>query len=315
MKVASITSAAVCFLAAGTVAPADVVTIGAAKDASIFSSTPNNSDGGGPGMFAGTDSSGSRLRSLIQFDIAGNVPFGSTITSVQLTLYLGMVVGGGGIQGDQTPRVIELHRLSGSWGEGSTGSASTSIAGTGQGFPANDGNATWLDRLYSATSPISWNTPGGDFVPAASGSATVSQTINAAYQWTSTASLVSDAQSWLDNPSGNDGWLLENTDETDLRTFRAFWTREASNAALRPQLQVTFTAVPEPGTALLLVPAVLIRRRVHQPGGSNRSNAAITIPALPAVFADRQFPYRSVYCPARTLRRPSGGSGQTCAWQ
>ena len=37
-----------------------------------------------------------RRRALLQFDIADNVPAGATITSVKLTLTLGMVAGGGG---------------------------------------------------------------------------------------------------------------------------------------------------------------------------------------------------------------------------
>jgi hypothetical protein len=45
---------------------------------------------------------------------------------------------------------------------------------------------------------------------------------------------------------------LENTDETDPKTFRAFYTREESNTALQPELQITYTAVPEPSSLALL---------------------------------------------------------------
>src|SRR6476646_7857587 len=76
-------------------AGADLVTVGASHDATIYSGNPNNSNGGGPGMFAGTDGTPETLRSLIQFDVAGAVPAGSTITSVQLTLSLGAVAGNG----------------------------------------------------------------------------------------------------------------------------------------------------------------------------------------------------------------------------
>src|SRR5205085_1898125 len=105
------------------VARADVVTIGAAADASIFSTNLNNSLGAGPGMFVGTDTNGQKMRSLLRFDVAANVPAGATITDVKLTLHLGQVAGGSGSGGDTTPRTIELHRLTQSWGEGTTGSA------------------------------------------------------------------------------------------------------------------------------------------------------------------------------------------------
>jgi hypothetical protein len=56
---------------------------------------------------------------------------------------------------------------------------------------------------------------------------------------------------------------LENNDESSAKTFRAFYTREESNSALQPQLQITYTAVPEPGSlsVLGLVALGLSRRR------------------------------------------------------
>ena len=238
-------------------ARADIITLTTSKDATIYSppTDDTHSNGGGPGMFAGADGGGHALRSLLQFDIAGNLPAGATVTSVQLTLFLGQVAGSGA-SADHTPRAIELHRLTADWGEGTTGSTFTTIAGTGNGFAANSGDATWTDRFFSATSPTTWTTAGGDFAGTASASTVVSQTTSAAYTWSSTPALVSDVQSWLDNPSANDGWLLENTDEIDAQTFRAFWTREATNPALRPALQVTFT--PEPREMLLLLPLVIV---------------------------------------------------------
>jgi hypothetical protein len=53
--------------------------------------------------------------------------------------------------------------------------------------------------------------------------------------------MVSDAQGWLDNPSSNFGWILVNEDETDTRTFRAYYSRETATATWHPQLQVTYT--------------------------------------------------------------------------
>lgn len=219
-------------------ARADIVTITPSKDAAIYAANVNNSNGAGPGMFVGTDTGPNRLRSLIAFDIAG-VPqlSGATITNVQLTLTLGLVAGG-----SPPTETIDLHRLTGDWGEGTTGSGSSGIGGTGGGFAANTGDATWNARMYPASL---WTTAGGDFSPTVSASVSVGSTINASYAWTSTPALVADVQGWLDNPATNFGWELVNEDETSARTFRAFYTRETSTAAFRPQLQITY-AVPEP---------------------------------------------------------------------
>jgi hypothetical protein len=62
--------------------------------------------------------------------------------------------------------------------------------------------------------------------------------------------LVSDVQGWLDSPANNFGWTVINAAETTPSDFRAFYTRDFSDAALRPALQISYTAavVPEPET-------------------------------------------------------------------
>ncbi len=133
------------------------------KDATIFEGDPENSNGAGPGMFAGTDGTSAPLRGLIQFDIADNIPAGATIFGVQLELSLGKVAGSGGGGGPGAGTVtsnIELHKLTTAWGEGTTGAGLTQIGGTGQGFAAGPGDATWNASSYPNTP---WTTPGGDF--------------------------------------------------------------------------------------------------------------------------------------------------------
>lgn len=209
------------------------------KDSSIFQDNVNNSNGAGPGIFAGGNGGSSPRRALIYFDVAGydtNVLGGalsgaSSINSVTLQLVLGKVAGsagggggGGGGGGDTTPRVIKLHKVtSGMWGEGSTGSGYTSIGGTGGGFAANSTDATW--NAYSYSSPT-WSTAGGDYSSTVSASTTVSQTLNTTYSW-SHANMVSDVQAWLSSPSSNYGWILINDDESSSTTFRAFYSKEA----------------------------------------------------------------------------------------
>jgi ABC-type nitrate/sulfonate/bicarbonate transport system substrate-binding protein len=240
-------------LARGACGRATTVPIGGAsdahistdvKDATIFENNPDSSNGAGPGMFSGTDGSGLPLRGLIRFDVADNVPAGATIFNVQLELYLGKVAGsggGGGPGGGTLTSTIGLHALSADWGEGTTGAGATTIGTTGQGFPANPGDATWNAAFYQQ---VSWTNAGGDFAATASAVATVGTTLNAASTWGSTPALVSDVQGWLNNPQTNFGWELVNTDETDSRTFRAFWTKEASDPTLRPELLVTYAVLP-----------------------------------------------------------------------
>ena len=207
--------------------------------------TLDNSNGAGPGMFSGTDGSGLPLRGLLRFDVADNVPAEATIFNVQLELFLGKVAGSGGGGGPGSGVAfsnIELHKLSTAWGEGTTGSGDTQIGTTGQGFPANPGDATWNAASYPSTA---WTNPGGDFVPTASAVATVGTTMNAASTWGTTSALVSDVQGWLNNPMTNFGWALVNSDETDSRTFRAFWTKRIQRPDIASvELLVTYSVLP-----------------------------------------------------------------------
>jgi hypothetical protein len=214
------------------------------KDASIFQNNVDNSNGAGPGMFAGTNGTSSPRRGLIEFNIAAKVPAGATITSVQLEMFLGQTAGGGAGSFD-----IQLHKLTSNWGEGTTGSTSTTIGATGQGFPANPGDATWNANFFGSST---WTTPGDDYSSIVSATTSVGSTVNQGYTWGSTTTMVADVQGWLDTPSSNDGWAVINANETSATTFRAFWTKETTTASLRPELVVTYTPAPEPSTLALL---------------------------------------------------------------
>jgi hypothetical protein len=51
--------------------------------------------------------------------------------------------------------------------------------------------------------------------------------------------LVADVQAWLDNPTGNFGWLLK-ADEATLATARRYDSRENSEPTFRPALTVEY---------------------------------------------------------------------------
>ena len=253
--------------AAGPSAWADViVNIPALQDATLFGGSAADNSSSGPGMFVGSDGQGRPKRGLIEFDIPAYVPSNATITSAVLTLYLGQVAGsGGGSSGDPTPRTIRLFDVTTAWTgstNGTTGFPGPGFGGTGQGFPANIGDATWNDAKYNT---IPWNTPGGggDFVSTESADTVVGQSLNAAYNWGSTAPMVSDVQAWLDGTSPNDGWLLENDSEALQTTFRAFYTREGAIEQGVPQFAPDLTVaylvpVSEPPALGLMVVGALI---------------------------------------------------------
>lgn len=222
------------------------------KDATIFEDNANNSNGAGPGLFSGGNNSSSPRRALIYFDVygydqselSGALSGASQINSVTLHLVLGQVAGsggcGGGCSADTTPRVIKLHKVtSGMWGEGSTGNGYTTIGGTGGGFSANTGDATW--NAYYHSSPT-WSNAGGDYSSTVSASTTVSQTVNTSYSW-SHSNMVSDVQAWLSSPSTNYGWILVNDDESSQKTFRAFYSKEAeaNSVGTGPILEIDYT--------------------------------------------------------------------------
>jgi hypothetical protein len=243
------------------------VTIGANKDNSIYQNFANNSAGGSAGIFVGTAGTGSPRRGFIAFDVAGSVPVGATITSAQLTLYLGKV-------GGASNQTVGLHRLTADWGEGTAGDSNPTIGNSGMGFAAGAGDATWNARSFGSSL---WTSPGatGDFNATASAGAVIAPIVAPPNPsaWLSTPALVNDVQGWLSNPATNFGWVLINTNEASPGTVCAFYSRSATADAggdpldpiARPALTITYDAVPEPATAVLLLSAsqllVVGRRR------------------------------------------------------
>src|SRR5258706_10971987 len=137
---------------------ADVATIGAAKDNTIFQSNLNNSLGGGQAIFAGTNAQSSPRRGLIDFDIAGAIPAGATINSVQITLFLNSAAGG-----STSSPVIHLYRLSDDWGEGTAGNNVKRARGGGEGVGAGGGEAALAPPHFFATTPTPWTSARGGF--------------------------------------------------------------------------------------------------------------------------------------------------------
>jgi hypothetical protein len=207
--------------------------LNAGKDNTLFeSATGALSNGAGPNLFTGLSGGlapPNKKRGLIWFDIAGNIPPGSTVTTVTLRLRLLQTR-------DLSSRSVELRRVLQDWGEGTSNSGFTG----GGGAPATAGDATWLHTFFNTDF---WVNPGGDFSATVSASQSVG-TLAGNYTWGSTAQMVADVQSWLDDPDNNFGWLLL-TNETVIQTARRFGSRENTTAANRPLLTVEYIPIAD----------------------------------------------------------------------
>jgi hypothetical protein len=210
-------------LRAGTLDAATAV-VAPSADTTIFEENPDASDAKGPGLFAGKNNLTFTRRAFISFDVAGALPAGSTVSSVQLQLVLTRAQG--------NPVDVSLLRVLAPWGEG------TSNAGVpgGTGAAATAGDATWTKRVWPATP---WGTAGGD-AAGVSATAPIATTLRA-YTWGPTPAMAADVQGWLDAPATNHGWQLRADELQAAPSARRFGSRESANAAEVPQLVITFT--------------------------------------------------------------------------
>jgi spore coat protein A len=225
-------------LAPGSVL-ADQVTLQPIKDNTLYEpitkdSLQDRSNGAGETMFTGKvkdalNASGQVAvrRAVIAFDIAGNIPAGSTINSVQLNLRCTKAKLNTGFG-------VGLHELLSDWGEGAS---NTGYSQQGRGEPAATGDATWRHTFFDTQF---WSTPGGNYVMTASATTSVGGT--GPYTWGSTSGMVADVQSWLDNPTQNFGWILIG-DENNIESAKQFGTRENTRdgGINKPQLIVDYT--------------------------------------------------------------------------
>lgn len=219
--------AALCSASCASASLADTVALSPVADATLFQEDSGAlANGAGIYLFAGltiqSDESLITRRALLKFDLASAIPAGSTIHSATLTLRMSRTIAG--------DTAMTLHRAQADWGEGATDAPGQE----GAGAPALPGSATWI-HTFSDTA--FWANPGGDFDPTPSASATVGFT--GFYDWTG-PQLAADAQSFLDDPAGNFGWILLGN-EIFEPTAKRFDSRENPTPANRPVLTVDFT--------------------------------------------------------------------------
>lgn len=191
------------------------------------------SNGEGGFMLAGRNNLGqdSIRRAVLYFDVAGQLPYGAIVEQASLTLYLERGNGG--------ERVLNLHRLLSDWGE-----AGSKVMGGGLGAPAQQGDATWLHSFWP---DVFWQRDGGHYVGRVSASQTVGDPAPGMeldtpgfYTWGSSARLVQDVRRWQRQPEKNFGWILLG-DETVSQTAKRFSSRDNTNPALHPVLEVHYS--------------------------------------------------------------------------
>jgi glucose/arabinose dehydrogenase len=212
-------------LVAAPVDPAPVV-LTAVKDNSIFAETGGGgeelSNGTGP-LFTGITASDQLRRALVQFDLSG-VPAGSRFGAALLQIHVSAAETGGANQ-----RNTFLKRMLAAWGEGA------SFAAAGPAV-AQNGDATWMNAFYSATTPVPWANEGGDY------SSDVSAAFGLFPQLGFRAffgpQMTKDVHAWLATPVTNFGWVLEGNDTNTTPTARVktIASREDADPAKRPQL-------------------------------------------------------------------------------
>lgn len=230
MRLNSFTAAAMAAIAFVPVAVADVATLTASADATLYEE-PDGLIGNSKGqyLFAGRTAFAPTLarRALIRFDLS-SIPAGSTIDAVEVRMRLSRT-----ISADQP---VALHRATTNWAEGT----SAAVAEEGGGTLAEPGDPTWVHASYPGTN---WANIGGDFVATASGVQMVGATIGSVFSWSSPG-LLADVAGWHDGSLANFGWTVLGNEVSDV-TAKRFDSRDGIGlGAMAPTLVVTFTPPP-----------------------------------------------------------------------
>jgi hypothetical protein len=189
----------------------DTVQVDVQRDGGYLDLQPNNNLGGHTHVPVGRSNNGAVRRSVFYFDIASQVPPGSTIESVQFVFDVVQQGGGNGHSGAD----FQLHRVTRAWTEGTGGSSNGENTGNG---------ATW----NSATGTIAWDTPGGDFASVVLGTVYVDVTSPPETFSISSPQLVAEVQNMLDHPQTNFGFLLKANPETLFGSAARITSREGA---------------------------------------------------------------------------------------
>ena len=202
------------------------------RDTTMFGPVADDlSSGAGTAAFVGrrTDpedqaTANTLLRSLVRFDVSG-IPADAFVISAKIRIQVTRRPQDAGF-----PVPLSLHRNLADWGE------SSSFSPGGSGATAAVGDATWAYRFFP-TDP--WGTPGGDFVPASSGSAEI---VGTGPYLIEGFGLAADVQAWIEGEP-NHGWIMIG-DESVEKTACKLTSRENPAVTLLPKLIVEWGTKP-----------------------------------------------------------------------
>ncbi|MEM9847267.1 MAG: DNRLRE domain-containing protein, partial [Bacteroidota bacterium] len=189
------------------------------KDNTLYESADGSlSNGSGNHIFAGKTGIGTVRRAVLKFDLS-SIPANASIDRVSLEMNVSKSAG--------AVTDVQLIALRQDWGEGS----SDADGPEGMGTTAESGDATWLHRVYPNQR---WTNAGGDFMPIATATTTISGTGKATWN---DPFMTMDVQAWIEAPAENFGWLVQG-DESNTTTANRFDSRESANP---PVLRITYT--------------------------------------------------------------------------
>ena len=201
------------------------ITIVADRDVTLVEHPDGSlANGAGPVVFAGRNNQptdGVR-RALIRFDLASLAPGQNPLAAAGAAVLLVNTT-----ESNVEPREYRLHRVLADWSEGPS-------SGTGGGgVPSVEGDATWIHASYPSEL---WMHSGGQFEGTPSARVLVGGA--GAYRFEG-EQLLRDLELWLRHPELNFGWVLIG-DEATRQNSRAFGSRENSDPALRPALELSY---------------------------------------------------------------------------
>ena len=183
------------------------------KDTYLRGSSPDENDGVNTLLTIGKNGGNGEKRNhgLIEFNFS-DIPVNSTINSA--ILYLTM--------NSSTGQVIDIHRFTRSWDEG-----------TGIDTITNNG-ATW----NNATGTLAWTTAGGDFdsfVFASNSTIALNEAL--------TFDITSLVRGWINGTWNNYGFLLKHNNET-VNGNDVIYSSDYGDQTFRPKLVINYNSAP-----------------------------------------------------------------------
>jgi hypothetical protein len=201
------------------------------KDNTIYSESPNNSNGLGFFLFAGRTegiNNTENRRALLRFDFT-NLPANAQIQSVKLSI----AVTKASLSHPVTATYnFALHKVLKNWNEG------TSVSNPGgRGVAATVNDATWTHNLFNSST---WTSPGGDFTPTPSATSNVTYlSFPLNYGTWNSVGMKNDVIAWKSNPSTNFGWIIIGEENVIGSAFQ--FASKDGNFYDKPVLKVYYT--------------------------------------------------------------------------